>query len=217
MGHCIVWSVTHAGQRDAVNEIGRRFVPGYKPLVAVVQGRAARRSSADRHRGGPARATPLRCQSSRDAGHGAVPRFAGGTGGSELHGADYGTEQSDYQTEQSDGCPGASGDASAVGSDASAIDSDQSSMQTDIQSLQGSNGVAGIQADIAAVNSDVNTLHNLGASPAEDPSSAISTGNKAISSAKAAFEWAPQQANAIDGQAHQLATTAQHWATDHGC
>lgn len=134
--------------------------------------------------------------------------------------SDYATEQSDYQTEQSDGCPGASGDASAVGSDATAIDTDQSSLQTDIQSLQtssGGDGISGIRADIAAVNSDLATLTNLGLAPAVDSSGTLAAGNKAISNAQAAIQWANQQASSIDGQAHQLATTAQNWASQHGC
>jgi hypothetical protein len=130
---------------------------------------------------------------------------------------DYQTEQSDYQTEQSDGCPGASGDASAVGSDAGSIDTDQSSMQTDIQSLQGSSGIAGIQSDMSAVNSDVSTLRNLGASPSPDPSAALAAGQKAISNANAAIQWANSQASSIDSQARQLATTAQNWASARGC
>lgn len=131
--------------------------------------------------------------------------------------SDYQTEQSDYQTELSDGCPAASGDASAVGSDASAIDSDQSAMQSDIQPLQGSSGIAGIQTDISTVNGDISTLQGLGASPAEDPSQAIALGEKAISNANAAIQWAIGQAKSIDAQAHQLAQTAENWASQHGC
>lgn len=131
--------------------------------------------------------------------------------------SDYGTEQSDYQTEQSDGCPTASGDAGTVSGDASTVDGDLSTLHGDIQILQGSSGIAGIQSDIAAVNSDVSALQTLGASPSQDPSGVLSAGNKAISSANAAISWATQQGNAIDGEAHQLATTAQNWASQHGC
>lgn len=131
--------------------------------------------------------------------------------------SDYGTEQTDYQTEQSDGCPTAGGDAGTVSGDASTVDGDLSTLHGDIQALQGSSGIAGIQGDITAVNSDVSTLQNLGASPSQAPSGALSAGNKAISSANAAIQWATQQGDAIDGEAHQLATTAQSWASQHGC
>jgi hypothetical protein len=131
---------------------------------------------------------------------------------------DYQTEQNDYQTEQqqgscSDGSMGS--DAAAVSSDSSSVDSDLSSLQADIQSLQtstGGNGIAGIKDDMAAVNGDVNTIHGLGASPGTDTSLALVTGNKAVSNANTAIEWAQGQGNAIGGQAHQLSSTAASYA-----
>ena len=65
-------------------------------------------------------------------------------------------------------------------------------------------GTAGIQAGIAAVNSDLATLKNLEVAPAVDTSGVLAAGNKAISNAQAAIQWANQQASSIDGQAHQL-------------
>jgi hypothetical protein len=136
---------------------------------------------------------------------------------------DYGQEQADYQTEQSQGsCSDGSmgGDEAAVSADSSAVDADLSALQSDIQSLQtssGGDGIAGVQADIAAVNSDLSTLKNLGVTPAVDASGALTAGNKAVSNANAAVTWATGQGKTIDGEADQLATTAQTWETQHGC
>lgn len=131
--------------------------------------------------------------------------------------SDYGTEQKDWQAEQADSCSNASYDASTVSYDANSVNYDLNSLNYDIQSLQGNSGIAGIRSDISAVNSDVSTLQNLGASPAQDPSGALSVGKTAISNANAAIQWATQQGNSINSQAKQLSTTAQNWVNQHGC
>jgi hypothetical protein len=127
---------------------------------------------------------------------------------------DYQTEQNDYQTEQqqgscSDGSMGS--DAAQVSSDSAQVDSDLASLNSDIQSLQGSD-IPGIKNDMAAVNGDVTTLQGLGATPGTDTSPALLAGNKAVSNANAAIQWAQGQGNSIDSQAHQLSSTAASYA-----
>lgn len=131
---------------------------------------------------------------------------------------DYQTEQNEYQTEVTQGsCSDGSlgSDAATVSSDSATVDSDQASEQSDVTSIQDS--LSGIQTDISNVNNDLTTLQNLGETPGIDASGVLAAGQKAISNANAAIQWANQQANAIDGQAHQLATTAQNYESSKGC
>jgi hypothetical protein len=140
--------------------------------------------------------------------------------------ADYQTERNDYATEQqqgscSDGSMGT--DAAAVADDSATVDDDLASLQDDIWSLQdagttaGGASIGGLQVDVAAVNDDVSALKALGAAPAEDPAAALATAKKDLANANAALAWARQQGNAIDGEAHQLATAAAGWESQHGC
>jgi hypothetical protein len=131
---------------------------------------------------------------------------------------DYAKEQTDYQTEVTQGsCSDGSlgSDAATVSSDSATVDSDLASEQSDVTSIQDS--LNGIQTDISNVNNDLSTLQGLGASPGTDSSGALAAGNKAISNANSAVQWANGHGNSIDGQAHQLATTAQNNETQHGC
>jgi predicted nucleic acid-binding Zn-ribbon protein len=131
---------------------------------------------------------------------------------------DYQTEQNDWQTAQTQGsCSDGSlgSDVATVSSDSATVDSDLASLQSDVTSIQDS--LSGIQTDISNVNSDLSTLQNLGATPGIDASGALAAGQKAISNANAAIQWANGQGNGIDGQAHQLATTAQNYESSKGC
>jgi hypothetical protein len=132
---------------------------------------------------------------------------------------DYGTEQRDYQTEQSDyrqgGCIGAGGDAGSVGADAGSVGADQGSLNADESSIQ--IDISGLQSDIKAVQNDVAQLSSDGAYPAQDPSGALAAGSKAISNANAAIQWATGQGNTVNGEAQQLATTAQNYMNQNGC
>lgn len=129
---------------------------------------------------------------------------------------DYGAEQADYQTEQSDGCPLAGGDAGVVGGDADTVGGDLDVLGGDIQALQAGD-ITAVRTDIATVNSDLAGLRNLGASPGVNAAAAIAAGNQALKSAHAAIQWAQGQGKQINSQAQQLAATAQHWASQHGC
>jgi hypothetical protein len=139
---------------------------------------------------------------------------------------DYQTEQNDYQTEQQQGScsDGSMGDdAATVSDDAATVDDDLSSLQDDLQSLQdtgttsGGASIGGLEVDVATVNSDVSSLNALGATPAQDPSSALATAKTDLGNANAAVTWATQQGNTIDGEADQLATTAENFESQQGC
>jgi hypothetical protein len=139
---------------------------------------------------------------------------------------DYQTEQNDYQTEQQQGScsDGSMGDdAATVSDDAATVDDDLASLQDDLQSLQdtgtttGGASIGGLEVDVATVNSDVSALKGLGATPAQDPSSALATAKTDLGNANAAVTWAQQQGKAIDTEADQLATTAQNWESQQGC
>ena len=130
---------------------------------------------------------------------------------------DYQSEQNDWQTEQNDaGTCGVSGDAGGISGDASAIGGDQSALQADIGSLQ-SNGMASVKTDISAISSDVSALRNLGATPSANPSGAIAAGNKALTDAQNAINWATNQGDQIVRDANSLSNTAQSYANSHGC
>ncbi|HEV3382746.1 MAG TPA: hypothetical protein VG142_17425 [Trebonia sp.] len=139
---------------------------------------------------------------------------------------DYQTEQNDYQTEQQQGScsDGSMGDdAATVSDDSATVDDDLSSLQDDIQSLQdngttvGGASIGGLEVDVATVKSDVSALNGLGASPEQDPSSALATAKTDLGNANAAVTWAQQQGNAIDAEARQLATTAENLESQQGC
>ena len=130
---------------------------------------------------------------------------------------DYQGEQNDWQTEQQDaGSCGVSGDAGAISGDASAIAGDRSALQADIGSLQ-SNGMTSVKTDISTIRSDVSAIRNLGATPSVDPSGAIAAGNKALTDAQNAINWATGQGKRIVTEANSLSNTAQSFANSHGC
>jgi hypothetical protein len=69
-----------------------------------------------------------------------------------------------------------------------------------------------VAADLSAVDGDVSTLQNLGATPSPDPATAISQGKAALSDLAKAITWANSNGNQIDSQAHQIATAAGNLA-----
>ena len=100
--------------------------------------------------------------------------------------------------------------------DSSTVDGDLSIVQGDISSLQ-SGAMQAIQSDIGAVRSDVATIQSLGSTPSPDPSAPIALGNKTLSDSQAAITWATTNGNALDGQAHQIASQADSFASQTGC
>jgi hypothetical protein len=124
---------------------------------------------------------------------------------------DLATEEQDYATEQSDSCLNKGGDAGVVDGDAGVVDGDLGSLQGDISALR-SGAMQSIRGDLAAVNSDVNTLQSLGAVPAIDPSVAIALGKKTLSDSRKAITWALQQGQTLDSQAHQISHQADSLA-----
>jgi hypothetical protein len=131
---------------------------------------------------------------------------------------DLGTEQTDYQTEQAASCSDGSmaADAGAVGADAGAVGADLGALQADVTALQNS-GVASVKTDLANIQSDLATLQNYGTAPATDSSAAVPAGNKALTDASNAISWANGQGNSINGEAQQLANTANSYSSSHGC
>jgi hypothetical protein len=127
---------------------------------------------------------------------------------------DYDTEQSDYRTEQSDSCDSMGGDADTVGGDADTVGGDLDSLNGDIETLQ-SGDIQSIKNDLANVANGLKTLKGLGAPPGTDSSSAVAAGNQALANAASAISWAQGQGKIIDGEAQQLATTAQNYANSH--
>lgn len=127
---------------------------------------------------------------------------------------DYATEQSDYKTEQSDSCDSMGGDADTVGGDSDTVGGDLDTLNGDIGTLQ-SGGMQGIKADLANVQSDLSALQSLGASPDTSTSPAIAAGNQALKNAANAISWAQGQGKQINGEAQQLTTTAQNYASSH--
>jgi len=127
---------------------------------------------------------------------------------------DYATGQSDYRTEQSDSCDSMGGDADTVGGDADTVGGDLDSLDGDIQTLQ-SGDIQSVKNDLASVANGLNTLKGLGAPPGTDSSSAVAAGNQALANAANAISWAQGQGKIIDGEAQQLATTAQNYANSH--
>jgi chemotaxis protein histidine kinase CheA len=130
--------------------------------------------------------------------------------------SDLGQQQADYQTEQSDGCPSAGGDADTVGGDADTVGGDLDTLNGDIETLQAGE-FAAVKTDIANLNNDLASLQNLGASPDVSASAAIASGNQALKNANSAIAWAQGQGQQINSEAQALATTAQNWASQHGC
>ncbi len=59
------------------------------------------------------------------------------------------------------------------------------------------------------VQSDTNTVTNLGATPEPDPSAATAAGNQALTDLTSAIAWATSSGNTINGQAQQLTNQAQ--------
>lgn len=64
---------------------------------------------------------------------------------------------------------------------------------------------------------DASTLQSLGAKPATDPSTAIAAGNKALTDAQNAINWANQQGQSINGQAEQISQDASNYASGKNC
>jgi hypothetical protein len=50
--------------------------------------------------------------------------------------------------------------------------------------------MAAVGTDISAISSDVSAIRNLGGTPSADPSGAIAAGNKALTDAQNAINWA---------------------------
>jgi hypothetical protein len=131
--------------------------------------------------------------------------------------SDYRAEENEWQTEQQDaGTCGVSGDASAVGGYASAVGGALNSLHGAVSYLQ-QNGVQAVKNDLAAVNRDLDTLQGLDATPAISYSGAVAAGNKALSDAASAISWADVRGNTINGDARNLAATAQNYANAHSC
>lgn len=128
---------------------------------------------------------------------------------------DYGTEQKDYQAEQADACGNLGSDSATVSSDNATVSSDNASEQSAAGSV--GSGVSGVQNDLSAVQGDLSTLQNLGATPATDASAALKAGQTAVGDANAAISWANGQAQTLNNEGTQLATTAGNYASQHGC
>jgi hypothetical protein len=127
---------------------------------------------------------------------------------------DYEQEQSQWQTVQSDSCQNMSYDAGTVGYDAGTVNYDLGTLNYDVTSLQDGD-IQAVKKDLSDVSSDLAALQNLGATPGTDSSSAVAAGNKALTSAANAISWAQGQGEIINGEAQQLATTAQNYANSH--
>jgi hypothetical protein len=109
-----------------------------------------------------------------------------------------------------------SAEAGTVSGDAGTVSGDQGTLQGDITTLQ-SNGIAAVKTDLTNVQNDLSALQNLGATPSTGTSSAIATGNKALTSAANAISWATGQGNTINNEAQQLSNTATNYANQHSC
>jgi hypothetical protein len=127
---------------------------------------------------------------------------------------DYANEQSDFKTEQSDSCDSMGGDADTVGGDADTVGGDLDTLNGSITDLQ-AGGIQSVKNDLASVNTDLGVLRSLGASPDTESAAAIAAGNKALKDAANAISWAQGQGNTIYGEAQQLATSAQNYASSH--
>jgi hypothetical protein len=129
---------------------------------------------------------------------------------------DYAQEQSDYQQEQDASCPAAAGDAQTVAEDAATVAADLNTLNSDIENLQ-IGSIQTVQGDLSSVNSDLSSLQTLGAAPAVNSAPAVAAANRALTSAWAVISSAQDHGKAINGTAQAFVTTAQNWATRHGC
>jgi hypothetical protein len=130
--------------------------------------------------------------------------------------SDYATEEADYKSEQADSCDAFSSDADGVASDADGVDSDLDGLDGDISALK-SGEIAAVQSDLTAVENDLSTLSGLEATPATATGSAAAAASTALSDASAAITWAQGQGKAVYADALSLASTAQDYASSHGC
>jgi hypothetical protein len=128
--------------------------------------------------------------------------------------SDYQAEQKDYQTEQSDSCDSMGGDADTVGGDADAVGGDLDTLNGDITDLQ-AGGIQSVKNDLSAIQNDLSTLQSLGSTPGTDSSGAVAAGNHALKNAASVISWAQGHGKTINGEAQQLATTAQNYASSH--
>jgi hypothetical protein len=64
--------------------------------------------------------------------------------------------------------------------------------------------MASVRTDISTISSDVPAIRNLGATPSADPSSAIDAGNKALTDAQNAINWATNRGTQIVKDANSL-------------
>ena len=129
---------------------------------------------------------------------------------------EYGSEQRDWKAEQQGNCQDGSVNYGPVTGDASAVEGDYNALKSNISALQsgpGNSSIAQVKQNLAAVQSVVSQLQALGTATSPDPSSAIAAGNQALRNAANAISWAQGQGNMIDGQAQQLASTAQGYAS----
>jgi len=129
---------------------------------------------------------------------------------------DYAQEQTDYTREQHDSCPAAAGDAQTVSQDSQTVGGDLNTLNGDIENLQ-AGGIQSVQSDLSSVNSDLSTLKDLGVTPGADSAPVVAAANQAVTNAWAAISWAQGQGQTINGDAQALVTTAQNWASEHGC
>ena len=129
---------------------------------------------------------------------------------------DYAQEQSDYQQEQRASCPAAAGDAQTVAQDAATVTTDLNTLNGNIENLQ-TGDIQTVQGDLSSVNSDLSRLQSLGVAPAVNSAPAVAVANRALTSAWAVISSAQDQGKTINGAAQALVTTAQSWATRHGC
>jgi hypothetical protein len=133
---------------------------------------------------------------------------------------DYQTGQNNYRTEQTDyqegGCSQADGDADTVGGDADMVGGDLDTLNGDIEDLQAGD-IQSVQTDLSNVKTDLSTIQSLGVTRGVSSTTAITDGNQALTNAASAISWAQGQGKTIDSEAQALATTAQNWASQHGC
>ena len=129
---------------------------------------------------------------------------------------DYAQEQTDYTSEQHDSCPAAAGDAQTVSQDAQTVGGDLNTLNGDIENVQ-TGGIQSVQSDLSSVNSDLSTLKNLGVAPGAESAPVVAAANQALTNAWAAISWGQGQGQTINGDAQALVTTAQNWASQHGC
>jgi hypothetical protein len=77
--------------------------------------------------------------------------------------------------------------------------------------------IANVTSDVSAVNAGLAELKGDGITPGANSKPALAAGGAALKNAANAIAWAQGQGKRITGEAQGLASTAQNWATQHGC